>query len=89
MEKQKALHYRFEIKGIIGSWMHEWFEDMNIQFQDERTIIEGNLQDQSHLHGVLNRVRDLNLDLISVTKLEKMSDVESDDHEPRPPRERE
>jgi len=79
MKHQKALQYRFEIEGIIGSWMNEWFEDMHIKYQDECTIIEGNLQDQSHLHGVLNRIRDLNLVLIAVTKLEHKSDVVSDD----------
>ena len=76
MEQPKTLHYRFEITGRLGDWLHEWFEDMQIMIQEDRTILEGKLQDQSHLHGVLNRIRDLNLDLISVTKLEEKSDVE-------------
>ena len=79
METQKTLRYRFEITGILGEWLHEWFEEMQIMSQEDRTIIEGELQDQSHLHGVLNKIRDLNLDLISVTKLKQPSEVDSDE----------
>jgi phosphopantothenoylcysteine synthetase/decarboxylase len=42
------------------------FEGMTIKYDENQTIIEGVLKDQSHLHGILNLIRDLNLKLISV-----------------------
>lgn len=64
------MKYRFEIVGRVGSWMEDWFDGMTIDQQNDRTLVEGTIVDQSHLHGMLNKIRDLNLELISVTKLD-------------------
>ena len=42
------------------------FEGMNISYEANSTILSGNLKDDSHLHGILEKIRDLNLTLISV-----------------------
>lgn len=51
-----------------------WFDEMAIAYDDEgRTILTGALLDQAALHGVLAKVRDMGLPLISVTRLDTLS----------------
>jgi hypothetical protein len=62
-------HRRFEIrvKGKLGEDWREWFDGLAIHVEaDDVTVLHGPLVDQSALHGVLSRIRDLNLELISV-----------------------
>jgi len=68
MNQQNKMHYRFEIDGTLGSWIEDWFENLTVSHQDDMTIIEGEVSDQAHLHGILNKIRDLNLDLLSAKK---------------------
>jgi len=57
---------RIVIKGHLDKqWMSQ-FEGMNISYEANSTILSGNLKDDSHLHGILEKIRDLNLTLISV-----------------------
>ena len=55
-----------EIKGHLDEKWTEWFDGMSITYTEKNTILSGNIKDDSSLHGVLNRIRDLNLKLISV-----------------------
>jgi hypothetical protein len=43
------------------------FEGITIRYINNQTILMVELKDQSHLHGILNRIRDLNLNIISVS----------------------
>ncbi len=53
-----------------GLW-EEWFEDMKIDYiNDAETILLGELKDQTALHGVLDKIRDLGLILISVKRID-------------------
>jgi len=60
------MQFRIKIKGQLGQQWAEWFENMEISFDGENTILTGHVTDQAALHGILNRIRDLNLTLISV-----------------------
>ncbi|NJO83492.1 MAG: hypothetical protein HC828_12170 [Blastochloris sp.] len=52
----------------LGERRIEWFTDLTIHTPEGGgTILEGLLPDQSALHGVLSRVRDLGLTLLDVT----------------------
>ncbi len=53
-----------------GRWA-AWFGGLQISGQGEETVISGLLADQAALHGVLNKVRDLGLCLISVRRLDR------------------
>jgi hypothetical protein len=53
----------------------DWFEGMEINYDGDNTIITGKLKDEAHLHGILNKIRDLNLKLISVNSDEKENDI--------------
>jgi hypothetical protein len=52
----------------------DWFEGMEINYEGNNTIITLNLKDEAHMHGILNKIRDLNLKIISINPAEKQND---------------
>ena len=61
------LHIEICIKGYIAPHWAEWFEGLTItQTETGETVLSGEVVDQSALFGLLARVRDLGLTLISV-----------------------
>ena len=62
--------YQIVVKGQLGSRWSDWFEGMTIEAEGAVTIIEGKVLDQSALHGLLVRIRDLGLPLISIKRVE-------------------
>jgi hypothetical protein len=63
----QSNRYEIRIRGTLGPELAEWFEGMEIrQEADDLTVLAGSVPDQAALHGLLARVRDLNLTLISV-----------------------
>ena len=67
--------YRICIKGHLDEHWMRWFEGFTVsQQQNGETIIRGAM-DQAALHGILNRIRDLGVELISVQRF--VSKVES------------
>ena len=60
------MQFKIIVKGKLGNEWTDWFENLEINFNGENTVISGHIKDQSALHGILNRIRDLNLTLISV-----------------------
>jgi hypothetical protein len=54
------------VKGKLGNEWADWFENMDIKYDGNNTTLIVLVEDQSALHGILNRIRDLNLTLISV-----------------------
>ena len=70
----KAIPFVYEIKveGLVDDLWAEWFHGMTITYvNNEETILAGEIQDQSALHGVLERIRDLGLTLISVRRIDR------------------
>ena len=62
--------YQIRIKGHLGPQWTKWFEGMDITPQDNGdTLVTGTVIDQAALHGVLKRVRDLNLPLLSIMEV--------------------
>jgi hypothetical protein len=71
--------YQIRIKGHLGHQWTEWFEGLSITLTDNgETLLTGPLIDQAALHGVLKKVRDLALPLVSVSSV-KPSQEESTD----------
>jgi hypothetical protein len=54
------------VQGHLDAKWKDWFDDLAISYEGTNTILSGNIKDEAHLHGVLNKIRDLNLKLISV-----------------------
>ena len=71
-------HYQIRIEGHLSDSWSSWFEGLAIRHEDSgETVLAGSLADQAALHGVLMRIRDLGLPLISVTR-QKQADRDSD-----------
>ena len=75
--------YQMRIKGRLGRLWSEWFEGMTLTWDDDGdTLLTGPVVDQAALHGLLRRVRDLGMPLLSVTVVESHTPGDSDDAEP-------
>jgi hypothetical protein len=69
MSKEKELDktfYEIQVKGYLDARWNELFDGMSIAWQDNVTTISGEVADQAALHGLLARVRDYGLVLISI-----------------------
>lgn len=61
-------YYEIKIKGHLDQHWADWFSDLNLtHLEEDETLLSGMLPDQAALHGLLERIRDLNLKLVSVT----------------------
>ena len=71
-EKHKQyLCYEIRIKGHLDDRWAEWFEGLTITLEENGdTLLTGPVVDQAALHGLLKKVRDLNLPLVSVDPVE-------------------
>jgi hypothetical protein len=64
----KSVVYQIRIEGYLDERWLRWFEGLDVSpLPEGETLISGEM-DQSALHGVLNRIRDLGLELISVQR---------------------
>jgi hypothetical protein len=62
-------YYEIKIKGHLDQRWSEWFAGLQVtHLAGDETLLSGSLPDQAALHGLLERVRDLNLTLISVSR---------------------
>jgi len=63
--------YQIRIKGHLGLQWTDWFEGLTITLEDSgETLLTGPVVDQAALHGLLKKVRDLGMPLLSVTCIE-------------------
>jgi len=68
-------YYEIKIKGRLDQTWAEWFEDLQLtHLEGDCTLLSGPLTDQATLHGLLERIRDLNVELLSVRRVENMAD---------------
>jgi hypothetical protein len=72
-----AGRYEIRLKGHLHSRWAAWFDGMTLTTSsDGTTIIRGPVADQAALHGLLQKVRDIGLPLVSVTQADPdQSDV--------------
>jgi hypothetical protein len=62
--------YEIRVEGVLDSRWAAWFGGLRIEADDTQTTISGPLADQAALHGVLTKIGDLGLCLISVCRLD-------------------
>jgi hypothetical protein len=64
------MDYLIRIKGHLGPQWAGWFEDLTITLDENGdTLLTGPIVDQSALYGLLRRVRDVGLPLLSITQI--------------------
>lgn len=62
-------HYRIRIEGRLDARWATWFEGFTVTVDaDGTSVVDGPVTDQAALHGVLHKVRDVGLPLVSVTR---------------------
>jgi hypothetical protein len=71
--------YEIRLKGHLdGNWA-SWFEGLTITLEDNGdTLLTGPVIDQAALHGLLKKVRDLGMPLVSVNRVEPGSSEATD-----------
>jgi hypothetical protein len=60
--------YEIRVEGVLDSCWAAWFDGLQLENDGRETVISGLLADQAALHGLLAKVRDLGLCLISVRR---------------------
>jgi hypothetical protein len=63
-------HYEIRVEGVLDSRWATWFGGLRVEREGTQTVISGLLADQPALHGLLAKIRDLGLCLISVRRLD-------------------
>ncbi|OGN95791.1 MAG: hypothetical protein A2Z71_08685 [Chloroflexi bacterium RBG_13_50_21] len=68
-EFDQPTAYQIRLKGLLDASWADWFDGFTITVQGDETLLVGAVPDQSALHGILAKINDLGVSLISVTKL--------------------
>ena len=84
LQARETAVYEIRVEGRLGTEWSEWFADLRVTVDEcGDTILTGPI-DQSGLHGVLRRVRDLGLPLISVARTEPVAGTMPEPPAPTP-----
>jgi hypothetical protein len=66
----QPARYEFRIRGVLDRHWSGWFEGLQVSSDEPgQTLIAGPVADQAALHGLLARIRDLGLPLLSVQRI--------------------
>ena len=66
----QPMIYQIRLRGHLGSQWTDWFAGLTLRLEEDGdTLLTGPVVDQSALHGLLKKVRDLGLPLISVNRV--------------------
>jgi len=67
----QPMIYQIRIKGQLGREWTDWFEGLTITLEESGdTLLTGPVIDQAALHGLLKKVRDLGMPLVSVNRVQ-------------------
>jgi hypothetical protein len=70
VDSSRPMAYQIRITGQLDARWADWFEGLTITLDGGDTLITGPVVDQAALHGLLKRVRDLGMPLVSVSPVE-------------------
>ena len=65
----QPTRYHIRIQGTIDTTWSDWFGGFTITRQNGETLLDGEARDQAALHGILAKINELGLPIISVTRL--------------------
>ena len=61
-----ASRYRIVLRGRLSESLASAFEGMTLEVAPNRTVLVGDIRDQAHLYGLLDRLRDFGIELLAV-----------------------
>jgi hypothetical protein len=71
LERDERVVYQIRVRGVLDAEWSDWFDEMTVSAQaDGDTVLTGPVRDQSALHGILAKIRDLGLPLLSIARTE-------------------
>jgi hypothetical protein len=77
-----AQYYEIRLKGHLEARWVKWFDGLDIRLEDNGdTLLTGPVTDQAALHGLLKKVRDLGMPLVSVSTVEHGQVDQSDNQQ--------
>jgi len=66
----QPIGYQIRVKGHLGTQWADWFEGLTVTLEENGdTLLSGPVADQAALHGLLRKVRDLGIPLVSVVRI--------------------
>ena len=79
IDSSQPTIYQIRLKSHLGSDWTDWFEGLAITLEENGdTLLTGPVADQAALHGLLKKVRDLGMSLVSVNRVESSRAKESE-----------
>ena len=70
-DADQPMVYQIRVEGHLGQQWMDWFDGLTITLEEDGdTLLTGLVVDQAALHGLLKKVRDLGLPLVSVNPVE-------------------
>ena len=75
-DPDEPMVYQIRIKGHLGSGWTDWFGGLTITLEDNGdTLLIGPVVDQAALYGLLKKVRNLGMPLVSVNRIEEINNA--------------
>lgn len=70
MTSRPSIIYEIRVEGQLDPLWADWFDGLALTnlVKEGQAVLHGPIRDQAALHGVLTRIRDLNLTIISITR---------------------
>lgn len=69
-DPSQPMVYQIRVKGHLGSQWQDWFGGLTVTLEDNgETLLTGPVVDQAALHGLIKKVRDLGMPLVSVVSV--------------------
>ena len=81
-EPVQPVVYQIQIEGHLGPQWTDWFQGLTVTLAENgETLLSGPMVDQSALYGLLKKLRDLGLPLVSVNRLKPVPAETAEDNE--------
>lgn len=70
----EPVEYRIVVRGEFGTWRSGPLEGMSVRFERGFSVITGEIEDQSQLHGILDFLGERAIEIVSLTPAEGFDD---------------